>query len=298
MLKLFICSITTLPLFCHLNNEIKIQAQNWHYIQQQLAYFYEQYAHLQTDKQKNNQEFFNIQQQLGALYFAQKRYHAGYGTALFPSECAVHNYVRKKTFITLKLKELLPLYKNHALEYQKKYAPLEKFDHQKQIEELEERHSFYLKKFKEIKAKHKISTEIKAIEKVSSIHAWVKKQPFHKIQKSSRFLNWITPVAGIKPSSSQATWSPLENAVILCPDIGVVTAIGELSHSIAICIKQNHFTYVISGISQCCVNKGDTLKQGDLIGFSAAHNPALVELQLWRDDIILDPSPYYKSAQL
>lgn len=298
MLRFSLIFIIVFSLYSNINGDINIRAQNWYYIQQQLVNLHEQYTLFHNDKIKGNQEFFNIQQQLAALYFSQKRYLLGFGTALLPSECAVHNYVRKKTFLALKLKELTPLYKKYADEYQKKYATLDISNNQKKIKKLEKLNELYLKSFDKFKIINKIPMDITIIERISSIQNWVKKQPLYTIKKSHHLLSWITPVAGIRQSPDQSIWSPLENAVVLCPDFGIVTTIGILDDSLVVFIKQNHFTYVITGVSQCCVRKGDVLKQGDILGFCAGKNPTLVELQLWRDDTLLDPSPYHKVIQL
>lgn len=299
MLNIIIFFSCFFTLHSEVHTEINEQAQKWYQIQQQLVTLYNQYARLNNDKLNSNQEFFNVQQQLGAIYFAQKRYQLGFGTALLPSEMAVHNYVRKKTFITLKTRELIPLYKKYAQEYQKKYANIEFEKNQKLIKELEALNILHLKLFEQLKQTQKLKywTNKPKVEDISSIQDWIKQLPTRNTN-SNYLLNWITPVAGIKESPSKTVWSPLESAVILCPDAGIVTAIGRLESSIVVFIKQSHFTYVITGINQCCVNKGDKLKQGDVLGFCADKDPCLVELQLWRDDITLDPEPYHKILQL
>lgn len=281
------------------NNEVYEQAQKLYQVQQQLVAAYDQYARLNNYKLHSNQEFFNIQQQLGAIYFAQKRYQLGFGTALLPSERAVHNYVRKKTFLFLKTRELIPLYKKYAHEYQKKYANVGFEKAQKRIKQLEELNTFHLKLFEQFKKTQKIKywTEKPKMEKIFSVYDCIKKLPVRN-SKSTHLLNWITPVAGIKESASKTVWAPLEGAVILCPDAGIVAAAPLLGGAIAIFIKQNHFTYVVTGIHQCCVEKGNTLKQGDILGFCADKDPCLVELQLWSEDTILDPEPYHKIFQL
>lgn len=281
-------------------NEIREQAQKWYQIQQQLAFFYNQCTRLHNDKLHSNQEFFNIQQQLGAIYFAQKRYQLGFGTALLPTERAVHNYVRKKTFLTLKTKELIPLYQKYVRDYQKKYGNVEFEKNQKLIKELESLNFMYAKLFEELKQNQKIKhwTDKSKIAEISSIRDFIRKFPTLKINKSNNLLNWITPVAGIRDLSTKTTWIPLEGGIILCPDSGTVAAINHFEGSIAVFIRQAHFTYVITGINQCCVDKGDKLKQGDPLGFCADKNPSVVELQLWRDDVMLDPDPYHKITQL
>lgn len=297
MLKFVIFFLVLFSLQGKINDDVKMRAQNWYNIQQKLVHFYNQHSQIHHEKTPNDQEFFNIQQQLAALYFAQKRYHLGFGTALLPSECAVHNFVRKQTFLTLKLKELIPSYKKHANEYQKKYGKLETLNNQKQIISLEELNHLHLKFFNELKKTQKIlittTTEV-----ILSINKWIKKQPIKIIDKPNILPNWIPPAAGIKLSPSQTVWIPIENAVVLCPDIGIVTAIGIFNDSVAVFIKQNHFTYIITGITQCCIAEGSRLKQGDIIGFCSTKNPKLIELQLWRDDILLDPTPYQKVVQL
>lgn len=300
MLNIIVFFACFFTLHSETHNEVYEQAQKWYQIQQQLVTLYDQHARLNNDKIHSNQEFFNIQQQLGAIYFAQKRYQLGFGTALLPSERAVHNYVRKKTFLTLKTKELIPLYKKYVQEYQKKYANVEFEKNKKLIKQLEALNILHLKLFEQLKQTQKIKywTEKQKIEEIPSIPNYIKKLPARNTSKSTYQLNWIAPVAGIKESASKTVWAPLEGAIILCPDAGIVTAIGRLEDSIVVFIKQNHFTYVITGINQCCVNKGDKLKQGDPLGFCADKDPCFVELQLWRDDIALDPEPYHKIFQL
>ncbi|MCE2715798.1 MAG: hypothetical protein ACK4V2_01710 [Pseudomonadota bacterium] len=298
MLRIFFIFIIFSSLHSQINNDTNIRAQNWHYIQQQIVSIQQEYTNFQNDKTINNQEFFNTQQQLGALYFSQRRYNLGFGTSLLPSECAVHNYVRKKTFLILKLKELMPIYKKYAEKYKEKYAKLNTSSNRKKIKELEKLNDLYLKSFDDFKLMNRNPINIMTAEKISSLQKSIKNQPFRTIKKSSSLLSWITPVAGIKQSQDFTIWSPLENAVILCPDSGIVTLIGVLGNSLVVFIKQNHFTYIITGINECYIKKGDMVKQGDILGFCAKKNPALVELQLWRDDTLLDPSPYHKAIQL
>ena len=134
---------------------------------------------------------------------------------------------------------------------------------------------------------------------ISSIEAHIKKLPIGEVgKKSSHLLNWITPVAGIQETSSKMLWKPLAGSLVLSPDAGAVTSIGRLEGAIVVFIKQHHFTYIITGLNRCCVNIGDKLRQGEPLGFCADTDPCLVELQLWRDDIALDPDPYHKVIQL
>lgn len=296
---LLIIHISTLK--CEVHTEIFDQAQKWHNIQQQLAILYSQYHKINSNRLRDNQEFFNIQQQLGAIYLAQKRYQLGFGTALLPSTKAVHNYVRKKTFLTLKTKELMPLYKQYVQEYQKKYTCGEFERIQKFIKQLEALNVLHIKLFEQLGQEHKNIhwVDISKIEEIHSIEAYIKKLPVGGMgKKSSHLLNWITPVAGIQEASSKKLWKPLAGALVLSPDTGTVTSIGRLEDAIVVFIKQHHFTYIVTGLNRCCVNIGDKLRQGEPLGFCADTDPCLVELQLWRDDIALDPDPYHKIIQL
>ncbi len=286
---------------CEIYTEVIDQAQKWNNIQQQLAILYNQFHKINDNRLRDNQEFFNIQQQLGAIYLTQKRYQLGFGTALLPSEKMVHNYVRKKTFLTLKTKELMPLYKKHVHEYQKKYASGEFERIQKFIKQLEALNVLHVKLFEQLKQEHGKThwIDMSKIDVIPSIEACVKKLPVGDIgKKSSHLLNWITPVAGIKEISSKMLWKPLAGALVLSPDAGIVTSIGRLEDAIVVFIKQHHFTYVVTGLNRCCVNVGDKLRQGEPLGFCADMDPCLVELQLWRDDVALDPDPYHKVIQL
>ncbi len=296
---LFIIFISTLK--CEVHIELFDQAQKWHNIQQQLAMLYSQYHKINGNRLLDNQEFFNIQQQLGAIYLAQKRYQLGFGTALLPSTKAVHNYVRKKTFLTLKTKELMPLYKQYVLEYQKKYGRGEFERIQKSIKQLEALNVLHVKLFEQLQQEYKNIRWVDSskMDDISSIEAHIKKLPIGEVgKKSSHLLNWITPVAGIQETSSKMLWKPLAGSLVLSPDAGAVTSIGRLEGAIVVFIKQHHFTYIITGLNRCCVNIGDKLRQGEPLGFCADTDPCLVELQLWRDDIALDPDPYHKVIQL
>jgi hypothetical protein len=286
---------------CEVHTEVFEQVQKWNNIQQQLAILYSQHAQMNGDKAHDKQEFFNIQQQLGAIYLAQKRYQLGFGTAFLPSEKAVYNYVRKKTFLALKTKELVPLYKKYVQGYQKKYASGEFERIQKLIKQLEALNVLHGKLFEQHSQAYGIKhwTDTPKIREISSIHHWVKKLPVGNASKKlSNLLNWVTPVAGIRESSSKTIWRPLAGAIVLCPDAGIVTLIGRLERDIVVFIKQHHFTYVVIGLNKCRVNVGDKLKQGEPLGFCADKDPRFVELQLWRDDITLDPEPYHKVIQL
>lgn len=301
MLKYFLLVILASTLRCEVHIEVIEQAQKWHNIQQQLVTLYTQFYKISDNRLRDNQEFFNIQQQLGAIYLAQKRYQLGFGTALLPSTKTVHNYVRKKTFLALKTKELMPLYKQYVLEYQKKYASGE-FDRiQKFIKQLEALNVLHVKLFEQLGQEHGNIhwIDISKIDDISSIEASIKKLPVGSIGKqSNHLLNWITPVAGIQENSSKMSWKPLPGALVLSPDIGIVMSVGRLNGAIVVFIKQHHFTYVIKGLNRCCVRVGDKLKQGEPLGFCDSVDPCLLELQLWRDDIALDPDPYHKVMQL
>jgi hypothetical protein len=283
------------------HTEVLEQVKKWHNIQQQLAILYSQHAQMNGDKTHDKQEFFNIQQQLGAIYLAQKRYQLGFGTAFLPSEKAVYNYVRKKTFLALKTKELVPLYTKYAQEYQKKYASGNFERIQKQIKQLEALNVLHVKLFEQNCQSHglKYWTDTSKISEISSIQHCVKKLPVGPANnKSNHLLNWITPVAGIREDPLKTIWAPLAGAIVLCPDSGTISSIGLLGGSIVVFIKQQHFTYVLTGLSKCLANTGDKLTQGEPLGFCAEENPCLVELQLWHDDVTLDPEPYHKIVQL
>lgn len=300
-MKCLLSIILIAALRCEVHTELFDQAQKWHNIQQQLATLYNEYQKINSNRLLDNQEFFNIQQQLGAIYLAQKRYQLGFGTALLPSTKAVHNYVRKKTFLTLKTRELMPLYKQYVLDYQKKYACGEFERIQKFIKQLEALNVLHLKLFEQLEQEHKNIhwVDNSKIDEISSIEAHIKKLPEGGIgKKTNHLLNWITPVAGIQETPSKMTWKPLAGALVLSPDVGTVTSIGRLEGAIVVFIKQHHFTYIVAGLNRCCVNIGDKLRQGEPLGFCAATDPCLVELQLWRDDIALDPQPYHKVLQL
>lgn len=294
-------SAIQIVLHCEVHTEVIDQAQKWHNIQQQLAIHYGQYYQMKHNKYLDNQDFFSIQQQLGAIYLAQKRYQLGFGTALLPSERAVRNYVRKKTFLNLKTKELVPLYKRYVQEYQKKYTSGEFERIQKLVKQLEALNVLHIKLFEQLEQEYgkKHWIDIEKASEIKSIQQSVKNLPVSSTGKKLRhLLNWITPVAGLREDFSKAIWKPLAGAIVLSPDAGVVALIGRLNGSLAVFIKQDHFTYVIAGLNKCCVGIGDKLKQGEPIGFCHNQEPNLVELHLWRDDIALDPEPYHKMLQL
>ncbi len=301
MLKVLFIFFCFFSLRCEVHREVIEQVQKWHNIQQQLAILYSQHTQINDNKAIADQEFFHIQQQLGAIYLAQKRYQLGFGTALLPSEKAVHNYVRKKTFLTLKTKELMPLYTKYAQEYQKKYASGDFERIQKLIKQLEALNVLHIKLFEQNSQSHglKYWSDTSKINEISSIQNCIKKLPVGTASnKPNHLLNWITPVAGIRENSLKIIWAPLAGAIVLCPDNGTISTIGLLDGSIVVFIKQQHFTYVVTGLSKCLVNTGDKLTQGEPLGFCAEENPCLVELQLWHDDVALDPEPYHKVVQL
>lgn len=286
---------------CTFSSEVVVQAVTWHGIQTQLMLKRLQCAQLISKKTADNKEFFNLQQQLVAIYLAQKRYQLGFGTAFIPSEKVVQNYVRKKTFLDLKTKELLPLYKKKVLEYQKLYTTGELERIQKNLKELEALNLLHVELFSQLNIGYdkKSWVDLFEISEIFSIKDCVRSlQVSSFTKKSNRLLSWITPVAGIVDNHNQQVWQPLEGAVVLCPDDGVIAAVHRFEKVFVVFIKQRHFTYVINGFNRCCVKVGDKLKQGEPLGVCALKNPPNVELQLWQDDIILNPEPYHQTISL
>jgi hypothetical protein len=292
-----------LKLFCLLSfswvyaTEIVVQALTWQGVQQQLITQRIDCEQLIAKKTTDNKEFFNLQQQLGAIYLAQKRYQLGFGTAFMPSEKAVHNYVRKKTFLDLKTKELLPLYKKKVLEYQKRYTTGELERIHKNLKKLEALNLLHIKLFDQlnIEPAKKSWMELSTIIEIKSLEDHLKTLPLGAIpKKSANLLSWIPPVAGTSDNQNLHICQPIEGAVVLCPDDGVVAAINRFENTFVVFIKQYRFTYAVKGFAHCCVKVGDKLKQGEPLGICALKNPPMVELQLWRDDIALDPLPYHQ----
>ncbi len=195
----------------------------------------------------------------------------------------------------------MPLYTRYAQEYQKKYACGDFERIQKSIKQLETLNVLHIKLFEKNSQSHglKCWSDTSKINEISSIQSCIKKLPVGTTShKENYLLNWITPVAGIRKNPLKTTWTPLAGAIVLCPDNGTISSIGLLNGGIVVFIKQQHFTYVVTGISKCLVNTGNKLTQGEPLGFCAEENPCLVELQLWHDDVTLDPEPYHKVVQL
>ena len=162
---------------CESHTGLIEQAQKWQNVQQQLAILSIEYNRIKKNRDLDNQEFFNIQQQLGAIYLAQKRYRLGFGTALLPSKNAVINYVRKKTFLNLKTDQLLPIYKRYVKDYQKKYGSGE-FDRlQKKVKHLEALNLLHMKLFEQQESEHGKKDWINKenLEKVSSMQSFISK---------------------------------------------------------------------------------------------------------------------------
>ena len=299
MLKLLVCLLSFSQAYA---SEAIDQALTWHGVQKQLMVNRLEFKRLLAQKNNDNKEFFNLQQQLVAIYLAQKRYQLGFGTAFMPTERAMHNYVRKKTFLDLKTKELLPLYKKKVLKYQKRYATGEFERIQKNIKRLEALNLLHIKLFDQfnIDTAKKSWVDFAKTLKIKSVEDCIINLPVGAIdKKSTNLLSWITPVAGIiRDKDNLQAWQPLEGAIILCPDDGMVAAINCFENAFVVFIKQRHFTYVVKGFNHCCVKVGDKLKQGEPLGMCALENPQMVELQLWRDDIVLDPQPYHQVVTL
>lgn len=301
MLKFLFIAFFINGLRCEAHKEVIDQAMKWQTIQRQLLIQQIRYNQLQSHKEADNKEFFNIQQQLGAIFLAQKRYRLGFGTAMLPSKTAMHNYVRKKTFLNLKSKELFPLYKKYVEQYQKKYANGEFERLNKNLKQLEALNSLHLKLFQQLNQQYSSKKQLDEtkINDIESIGAHVKVLAAEKIYRQTNHqLNWISPVAGIQESSSEFIWKPIARGIILCPDRGTVKSIVRYKQAYVIFIKQDHFTYVVTGANTCSVNVGDKVKQGEPLGFCADKNPGSVELQLWRDDVMLNAGPYFKAMQL
>jgi hypothetical protein len=184
-----------------------------------------------------------------------------------------------------------------VLEYQKRYTTGEIERIQKNIKKLEALNLLHLKLFDQFCANTAKKTWVNysEITEIKSIESCVKTLPLGaSSKKSANLLNWITPVAGITDNQSPQTWQPIEGAIVLCPDTGSIAAIHYFENDLVIFIKQHHFTYVVKGLSRCCVKVGEKVKQGEPLGICALENPQKIELQLWRDDIVLNPEPYHQ----
>jgi hypothetical protein len=295
VLKILISLLTFLWL--HASTDVVTQALTWQGVQRELLMQRLELKKLISQKNKDNKEFFNLQQQLVAIYLAQKRYKLGFGTAFMPTEKAMHSYVHKKTFLDLKTKELLPLYKKLVIDYQKKYTTGEIENIKKNINQQEALNLLHTDLFNQ--SNPDSTKEFSKIVTITSIENFIKSMPVALInKKNNELLSWITPVAGIRDNDNLQCWQPIDGAVVLCPDNGTVAAIHSFKNAFIIFIKQGHFTYVVNGLNSCCVKVGDILKQGHPLGMCSNNNATVIELQLWRDDVKLDPEPYHKVTLL
>lgn len=284
---------------CSFTSEVVNQSLTWQSVQRQLLSCKTEYNKFASQKSIEDKEFFNLQQQLAAVYLAQKRYRLGFGTAFLPSEKSLCNYIHKKTFLNLKIKELLPLYKQKALEYKQRYTTSD-FDRiQKDLKKFEALNLLHIKLFEQYcgATKKSLLTPLD-FKEIKTIEDGLKSSPFTPGKKPTDLVDWITPVAGKEDKQNPQKWLPLEGAVVLAPDSGVVSGIYNFENDLIIFIKKHHFTYAIKGLSKCCVKANDKLMQGEPIGVCHSENPSAIELQLWKNEIILNPSPYHKETNL
>ena len=150
-----------------------------------------------------------------------------------PSEKSVLNYIHKKTFLDLKAKELLPLYKQKVLEYQKRYTTSDFERIKKDLKKFESLNLLHVKLFDQycVTSKKSLVTSSDVTE-INSIAKCIKSLLLSDTgKKPTDLLSWINPVAGESYDKNQI-WLPLEGAVVLCPDNSVVVAIHSFENNL------------------------------------------------------------------
>ena len=128
---------------------VRENALKWFAIQKQIfSCTKELHADMEQQK-KENIEFFRLQYQLAAIYHAQKRYKLGFGAAMLPTTEAVREYLRKKTFLQIKTKEIIPIYHSIVTDYQAKAIGNQLHKKVKNLQQLEALNILHEKLFEE-----------------------------------------------------------------------------------------------------------------------------------------------------
>jgi hypothetical protein len=281
------------------NVAIREQALKWFDIQKQLVIYSNELKASLKEKNKEDLEFFKLQHQIAAIYQAQKRYRLGFGTAILPTTNAVREYLRKKTFLQLKTKEIIPLYRAAANSHQLKCSSANMEKKIKQFHQLEALNSLHVKLFEEIlqnsgKSLRQIDLSNKrdsvAIEKSKKLVS------ASKIKSLDGDLDWVSPVAGESEVKNKIiSWRQLlDKSIVIAPGSGLVTFIGEFEGKNAVCISKSSGEYILVGISKVFVAVGDCVKQKDPIGiYETDTSEDLLELRLYKDGEQLEPKSYH-----
>lgn len=276
---------------------IREQALKWFDIQKQFVSCSHELKISLKEQNKENLEFFKLQHQIAAIYQAQKRYKLGFGTAILPTTNAVREYLRKKTFLQLKTKEIIPIYRAVANSYQLKCTNAHVEKKIKQLKQFEALNILHAKLFEEsLQNNSKQLLKFDKSKRVDSIAAVSKKfLKSIKLKASDQDWNWSNPVAGTFEIRNNAVFwhSSLDKNIVLAPTGGVVTFVGEFESNTAIVISNHAYDYVLMGADKVLVTVGEFIKHKDPIGtYEAKTSEELLQLRLYKDYVQLDPSPY------
>lgn len=279
---------------------VREHALKWFEIQKQiLCCTKELHADMEQQK-KENVEFFRLQHQLAAIYHTQKRYKLGFGAAMLPTTEAVREYLRKKTFLQIKTKEIIPIYRSMVAGYNTRSISNQLHKKTKNLQQLEALNMLHEKLFEEaLQNNSKLILAVIDDKKTSnSWHEVTKTNTVNKLQTFSDGLSWDDLAAGDHVIRNKAVlWQPLAKAIVLAPISGEITFIGRVAGKTCVCIKQKDGACLISGINKVCVNVGDIVIKKDPLGvFDSLVTDDFLELRLFKDDIQLEPG-YYENQK-
>lgn len=284
-----LCFFTVFFCKLHCSLAIKEQAETWINIQKQ---FYECSQNLEqkiAEKNKENSIFFDLQYQLAAIYFSNKRYNTGFGTSVFPSVASIRDFLKKKFFIQLKTKQILPLYQSKALEYQKHNLYLKIEKEMKNLTELHALNDLIYSLFEQYISQNKLPKKINE-ETNLPIEKIVKNFCEEKIKNEKFNFNIIHPlVCEYKARENKIVYYPGLKSLIISPKSGKIKFLGNFENKLMICISENNQTCIIIGKIKPLVSLGDQVNQKQPIGIfeNCEEN---FELQIYHNCQAIDPA--------
>lgn len=279
---------------------VREYALKWFGIQKQILFCTKELHADMEQQKKENTDFFRLQHQLVAIYHTQKRYKLGFGAAMLPATEAIREYLRKKTFLQIKTKEIIPIYRSMVTGYNAKAIGNQLHKKAKKLQQLESLNMLHEKLFEEaLQNNSKLSLAVIDSKKTSD--SWVevaKTNTVNKLETAYEGLSWSYPVAGdciIK--NKVVLWQSLSKSIVMAPVSGEVTFIGLVSGKTCICIKQKEGACLIAGVNKVCVAVGESVTKKDPLGvFDSLATDGFLELRLFKDDIQLEPG-YYEAQQ-
>lgn len=257
---LFLCCIKLLNAKPY---DVSDQVKVWLDIQKQ---FYECSREIEQDlqkKTKENSDFFKLQYQMAAIYFANKRYSHGFGTAIIPKLSDMRYYLRNKIFLELKTKEIVPLFKERNIEYQQNNfssiieKKMKNLIHLNALNDLQYR--IFEQKADDLMAGESCENINLSFEELLSVVT-------DDRGIYNNFLSLSYPVAGaFKAEKHKLVFYPALCSLVLSPQSGKVIFVGKCNGKKTICITNNSCVCILIGFTKGLVETGQKIHKNESI---------------------------------